>query len=237
MHPRWWTGPRGGLSPDTAARHPSPNGGPARARPGPAARRRLSVGALSGDRFAEVEVTSVAELHEWLQCHHGRPDGVWLVTYRKAAGDRHVPHDAVLDELTAFGWCDGGMRRVDDLRTRQQISPRRTRAWARSYRDRAERLIAEGRMQPAGQAAVDLARRTGQWDAMNDVDDLVVPPDLQSALDLQPPAAHSFAGFPPSTRRNILRWIAAARTPQTRTRRIDRVATDASSGVRTPTNG
>lgn len=195
------------------------------------------MGVLSGDRFDEVEVTSVEQLRGWLEEHHAQTDGIWLITWKKAAGERHIPHEAVLDELTAFGWCDGGMRRVDELRTRQQVSPRRTQPWARSYRERAGRLIDEGRMHPAGQAAVDRARRTGQWEAMADVDDLVIPADLREELGRRPPAAEHYAAFPPSTRRNILRWIAAARTPTTRTRRLDRIAADAQRNVRTPTNG
>ena len=72
---------------------------------------------------------------------------------------------------------------------------------------------------------------------MNDVDALVVPGDLASALDARPPAAERFAGFPPSTRRNILRWFGSARTDPTRQRRIAAAANDAANDVRTITNG
>ncbi len=189
------------------------------------------------DRFERVTVTSQAELHRWLEQHHDQEPAIWLVTYKKAVPDRYVPREKVLDELIAFGWCDGAQRRVDDQRVAQLVSPRRTQPWAKSYKDRADRLTAEKQMHPAGLASVETAKATGMWDAMNDVDALLVPEDLAAALAATPPAADYFAAFPPSTRRNILRWIASARTEPTRAKRIDRTATDAQHNVRVNSHG
>lgn len=191
----------------------------------------------SADRFPHVEVSSRSELHEWLLLHHRQDEAIWLVTFRKAVPDKYIDHEAILDELVSFGWIDGIRRRIDDERTMQLVSPRRTQPWARSYKQRAERLVATGDMQPSGLASVERAKATGMWDAMNDVDDLLVPPDLQSALEAAPPAAGHFAAFPPSTRRNILRWIASAKTPGTREKRILQTVADASRGIRTKSNG
>lgn len=189
------------------------------------------------DGRAMVEVSSAASLRRWLERNHGQSESVWLVTFRKAAGERYVSTAEVLDELVAFGWTDGIRQRIDDERTMQLISPRRTKPWAKSYKDRAERLIADGRMHAAGQASVDEAKATGAWDSMADVDALVIPDDLQESLVAQPPALDNFLAFPPSTRRNILRWIAMAKTDATRSRRIDRIRRDAAANVRTPVNG
>ncbi len=192
---------------------------------------------MARDRFPHVEVSSADELHEWLLHHHTRQEAVWLVTYKKAVPQRYVSRETVLDHLVAFGWIDGIRRAVDEERTMQLISPRRTQPWARSYTERAERLIAEGRMHASGQAAVDHARATGMWRAMADVDDLVVPDDLADALAAAPPADSYFAAFPPSTRRNILRWIASAKQPATRAKRIALTVADARNNVRAKSNG
>ena len=109
--------------------------------------------------------------------------------------------------------------------------------WARSYRERAERLIETGRMQPSGLRAVQHARDSGWWDVLDHVDDLVVPDDLAVALAAHPPAAEHFAGFPPSTRRNVLRWIAMARTAPTRARRVALTCAEAQQGRRVKSNG
>jgi uncharacterized protein YdeI (YjbR/CyaY-like superfamily) len=192
---------------------------------------------MTDDRFAWIEVTSRRQLREWLLAHHEQPDAVWLVTWKKADPERWVNRDAVLDELVAFGWCDGLMRRVDDDRVRQLVSPRRTKPWARSYTMRAEQLIADGLMHASGLAAVDTAKATGQWDALADVEALVVPADLRSALEHRAPASFEFDAFPPATRRNILRWIAHAKTEPTRTKRITATAVQAQQGQRVRSNG
>lgn len=125
---------------------------------------------IDTDRFPQVEVASLAELHRWLVDNHTRVEAVWLITYRKSVPGKYLTTDQVLDELVSFGWIDGIRRKVDDERTMQLISPRRTKPWARSYKIRAERLIAQGRMESAGLDSVEAARASGAWDEMNDVD-------------------------------------------------------------------
>lgn len=159
------------------------------------------------------------------------------MTWKKAVPEKYLSNEQVLDQLIAFGWTDGIRRRMADERTRQLISPRRTQPWAKTYKDRAERLIATGSMQPAGLASVERAKATGMWDAMNDVDALVVPDDLTAALAAHPPASENFAAFPTSVRRNILRWIAYAKTPPTRSKRITLTATEAQRNLQVKSNG
>lgn len=195
------------------------------------------MGQLSGDRFDEVEVTSSTALWAWFAAHHDRADGIWLVTYKKHVTDKYVTHEDVLDALIAHGWCDGAARRVDDDRTMQMVSPRRTQPWARSYKDRAERLEADGRMHAAGRAAVDRAKASGDWSVWDDVDALVVPADLATALEQAPPAAENFASFPPSVKRSILRWIASAKTDATRSKRLSATAAEAALGRRVKSHG
>ena len=192
---------------------------------------------ISADRFPRVQVESVAELHCWLSKNHTSLEAVWLVTYRKSVPAKFVTTDQVLDELVAFGWIDGVRRKLDDERTMQLISPRRTKPWARTYKIRAERLISEGHMQQSGMASVQAARTSGAWDEMNDVDDLVVPGDLREALLAVPPALEVFDTFPPSVTRNILRWVASAKTPTTRAKRIAAAVEEARHGRRVKSNG
>jgi uncharacterized protein YdeI (YjbR/CyaY-like superfamily) len=191
----------------------------------------------SQDRFEHVEVRSLDDLHAWLLAHHDQFEAVWLVTWKKAVPDRYVPHEQVMDELVAFGWIDGIRRRIDDERTRQLVSPRRTQPWARSYRPACGTADRRGAHAPFGLRGVEQAKASGMWDVMDDVDDLLVPSDLAAALAARPPAAEHFAGFPPSTRRNVLRWIASAKTEVTRSKRIGLTVDEAAAGRRVRSNG
>jgi uncharacterized protein YdeI (YjbR/CyaY-like superfamily) len=188
---------------------------------------------LPTSRFEQLEVTSIAQLRDWLAANHDRTEGVWLVTWMKVVPDRYVDRWDVLDELLCFGWIDGIRRKRDATRTMQLITPRRQQAWAQSYKDRVARLEAEGRMADPGRAAIARSHAAGLWDASQAVDALLVPDDLRIALRAAGGEAW-FDASAPSYRRNVLRWIAAAKALATRERRLAKVAESAGAGVRLP---
>jgi uncharacterized protein YdeI (YjbR/CyaY-like superfamily) len=189
---------------------------------------------IETDRFEKVEVDSPAQLRAWLEMHHGQMDSIWLVTFKKHVVGKYVSVDDILDEVLCFGWIDGLRRKLDDDRTMQLLSPRRHQVWAKSYKDRAARLIADGRMQSPGLAAIEASQRAGLWEATTDVDALVVPPDLAERLGTSVPALQNFERSAPSYRRNVLRWIASAKTAETRLKRITKTVDFATRGARIP---
>jgi uncharacterized protein YdeI (YjbR/CyaY-like superfamily) len=189
---------------------------------------------IETDRFEKVEIASIGELRVWLETHHRQTESVWLVRFRKDVPDRFVDRLDVLDELLCFGWIDGLARKLDDRRTMQLISPRRHQVWAKSYKDRAARLIADGRMHAAGMAAIEESQRRGLWDAMADVDALEIPGDLAAALAEATPAEDRLLASAPSYRRNVLRWIKSAKTPETRGKRIGVLVDHARRGAKVP---
>ena len=150
----------------------------------------------------------------------------------KNADDKHLTTGQVLDALIAHGWIDGVRRKLDDDRVMQLISPRRTQYWAKTYKDRAERLEVEGRMRPPGRASVEAGKASGLWSYMDDVDALITPEDLDEALTGA--AAAFFHGAAPSYRRNILRWIKLAKTAPTRAKRITEVVARSRAGEKVP---
>jgi uncharacterized protein YdeI (YjbR/CyaY-like superfamily) len=176
------------------------------------------------ERFKKVEVTSAQQLRRWLESHHGQTESVWLVTLKKHTGATYVSREEVLDELICYGWIDGIRRKLDDDRTMQLISPRKAQHWALTYKERAVRLEAEGRMRSPGLRAIEESKRAGLWDFMDDVDALKTPGDLRAALEARPDAARYFEGLPPARKRFALRWIKLAKKPETRRRRIETVA-------------
>ena len=186
------------------------------------------------DRFDQVEITSLAQLRDWLEMNHARGESVWLVRYKQSVPEKHVDRLAVLDELLCFGWIDGLARKLDAERTMQLISPRRQEAWAQSYKDRVERLEVEGRMAEPGRAAIARGKAGRLWDAYVDSDRLLIPPDLADSLACKPAARHFFETTAPSYRRNVLRWVGAAKRPETRTRRVAEIVARCTRGEKVP---
>lgn len=187
----------------------------------------------SGDRFARIEIESRAQLRAWLTANHGQADSVWLVIWKKASGDRHVPYGDIVDEVLCFGWIDSLPRKLDAERSMLLISPRkRGSAWSAVNKAKVERLAAADLIHPAGQAVIDAAMADGSWTRLDAVDALLVPPDLEAALAARPGAAENFARFPPSARRGILEWIVQAKRPETRDKRVTETADLARRNIR-----
>lgn len=172
----------------------------------------------------KVEVKSVKELRQWFEKHHGQKESIWLVTYKKNVPNNYVSIQEVLDEVLCFGWMDGRRMKLDDERTMQLLSPRKTQHWSKTYKDRVAVLTKVGRMHAAGLRAVETAKENGTWDFMNDVDALIKPDDLIEALEQSPPAMENYEAFPDSVKRDILRWIKMAKKPETRAKRIRETA-------------
>ncbi|MBL0899668.1 MAG: YdeI/OmpD-associated family protein [Reyranella sp.] len=184
------------------------------------------------DRLARVEVVSRAQWRAWLSRHHGQTESVWVVTWKKGRGP-HVPYGDIRDEALCFGWIDSRPARLDEDRSMILLSPRKPGSgWSGVNKARVAVLEAEGRMAAPGHAKVEAARRDGSWVALDTASALTIPSDLARALGEYPRAAERFAAFPPSARRGILEWIAAAKRPETRARRIAETASLAARGVR-----
>lgn len=163
-----------------------------------------------------------AEWRAWLEEHHERSAGVWLVQWRAATGRRRLSYDELVEEALCFGWIDSRARRLDDDRSMITMTPRRPRSvWSRPNKERVERLIAEARMTAAGLRAVETAKANGSWEALDDVDAMIVPDDLLAALALSHQAVRHFDAFTPSAKKMILHWIKSAQREGTRKRRIE----------------
>ena len=169
----------------------------------------------------------------WLTEHAAEGRGVWLVTWKKASGRPHLAYEDAVTEALAFGWVDSKGGKVDDERTMLWFTARkRGSGWARPNKRRIEALEAAGLMTDAGRRVVEAAKADGSWTLLDDVEDLVVPPDLAAAFDAVPGAREQWEAFPRSARRGILEWIVQAKTAPTRARRIAETADKAGRGER-----
>ena len=157
----------------------------------------------------------------WLEEHHASAREVWLVLLKKHVARPSVTLDEAVEEALCFGWIDGHLRRIDDESHALRFTPRGRRSvWSQGNKDRVERLTREGRMTPAGLAAVEAAKASGEWEAASAREDATtVPDDLAAALRAAG-VEETFRGMPPSQRKMYLYWVNDARREETRTRRI-----------------
>lgn len=169
----------------------------------------------------------------WLTVHHRRGEPVWLVYYKKESGTPSITYAEAVEEALCFGWVDSRPNKLDAERYKQLFSPRKPKSpWSTINKERAQRLIKEQRMTSPGLAKIEAAKKDGSWSSYDGVDALVVPKDLAAELAGNKQAKEYFAGFPPSSRKIILWWIASAKLPATRAARITETVRLAAENIR-----
>lgn len=187
---------------------------------------------MSGEKL-HIVIETLTELREWLEENHGHTDSVWLITWKKGRGPAYLSYDDIVDELICFGWVDSLPRKLDGEKTMRRISPRNPKSnWSRVNKDRVGRLEQLGRIQVSGRKLIEMAKENGAWSFLDDVENLVVPPDLDKALRQHEMAHYYFERFPKSSKRNILEWIKIAKLPTTRQRRIEETALKAAKNIK-----
>ena len=170
-----------------------------------------------------LELSDAAAWARWLSVNHAESTGVWLKIAKKGSPKATVTQAEAIDEAVCFGWIDGQLARHDVHFFRQRFTPRRQRSkWSAVNRERARRLIAEGRMKPAGLAEFRAAEADGRLDhAYAPQSKATVPEDLQAALDEHPKAREFFETLTGVERYKFLYRLHHTKDPR---RRADRIA-------------
>ncbi len=180
---------------------------------------------------------TLAEWRAWLEENHTTSDGVWLLTWGRkgiaTGGKADIAYEDQICEALCFGWVDSQTDKAEDGRLLQRFTPRRKNSnWTKYNKLRVERMIAEGRMTPAGIAEIERAKADGRWTLLDDADNLLLPDDLAAALDALPGARAHYEAFPASQKRAILSHLLLAKRPETRAKRVNEAAQRAQRGER-----
>jgi uncharacterized protein YdeI (YjbR/CyaY-like superfamily) len=174
------------------------------------------------DGLPKIPFASTPEWEQWLEDNHTSSEGVWIKMAKKGADIESVRYPEVLESALCFGWIDARREALDEHYFLQRFTPRRQRSrWSRINRDKAERLIADGRMRPAGLTEVERAKADGRWKAAYEGQKRsTVPDDLQRELDARPKAKAFFAELSSQNRYAIIYRLNDAKKPETRARRL-----------------
>lgn len=165
------------------------------------------------------------EWRQWLQENHGSKPSVWLVYYKKKTNVPTISWSEAVDEALCFGWIDSTKRPVDDETFMQFFCKRKSNsAWSKINKAKVQRLIDEGSMTRPGYASIETAKQNGSWTILDDVEELLLPKDLETAFKTKKGSKDFFLSLSKSVRKNILQWLVLARRPETRQKRINEIA-------------
>jgi uncharacterized protein YdeI (YjbR/CyaY-like superfamily) len=181
--------------------------------------------------------STTADWRAWLARNFQSEKEVWLIICHSSSSTPSVRYHEAIEHALCYGWIDSQARKRDADSSQLRFTPRNPRAtWSRVNRQRAAKMIELGLMTEHGQAMIELARAKGTWQVLPDAaagaDSPPIPDDLQALLDQNEAARTNFQNFPPSSKRLILEWVATAKRPDTRQRRINQTVSQAALNVR-----
>ncbi len=169
----------------------------------------------------------------WLVENHQNESKLWLIIYKKDSGIPSITYDQAVDEALCFGWVDSSINKRDDESFYQYFAKRNPKSnWSRVNKLKVEKLISEGKMSEEGLKMIELAKLTGTWKALDDVENLISPPDLEESLNQNSLAKEYFDLFPRSVKRGILEWLMNAKQAETRLKRIIEIVSKAERNER-----
>jgi uncharacterized protein YdeI (YjbR/CyaY-like superfamily) len=177
---------------------------------------------------------SPEELRDWFDAHHETADELWVGYHRKATGRPTVTWPQAVDEALCVGWIDSVRYRLDDERNAQRFTPRRKGSiWSAVNTKRADELIAEGRMRPAGKRAFEARSPEKTAIYSYEREAAAFTEEQQARFEADTAAWAFFRAQAPSYRRNITHWVSSAKRDETRERRFEKLLEDSRAGRRT----
>lgn len=173
------------------------------------------------------------EWRKWLEKNSQTEKSVWLIFFNKQSKIKSVPYEEAVEESLCFGWIDSVKYKRDDESSYQYFSPRKLKSnWSKSNRDRVKKLTEAGLMTESGQKLIDHAKNSGTWEALVDIENAVIPGDLQKLFNKNKTAFKNFTAFSNSSKRIILEWILNAKRPETRAKRIEETVRSAAKNLK-----
>ncbi len=164
---------------------------------------------------------SPEEWRAWLEEHHEREAELLVGYHKRGTGRPSMTWAESVDEALCFGWIDGVRRRIDDERYTNRFTPRKaTSTWSAVNIALMERLLAEGRVHPAGRAAFE--RRTETRSAIYAYEQDAPELDAESLRALRANAAawKYFSAAPAGYRKTVTWRIMSAKRAETRQKRL-----------------
>lgn len=173
------------------------------------------------------------EWRAWLTENHQNSEGINLIFYRVESSMESMRWEEAVQEALCFGWIDSTVRKLDDKRRKQYFCPRKPKSvWSKLNKTYIEALIAEDKMHSAGMAIINIAKENGSWEALDDVENLVVPEDLQKAFNRSKKAFENYLTFSKTYQKSYLYWLNQAKREETRQIRIKEIVELCRKGIK-----
>ncbi len=168
---------------------------------------------INNNSIEEMEFPDISEWEDWLSKNYLSENSIWIVFYKKGRVKYNFTHEQALEVALSYGWIDGNPKKRDDESYLILFSKRNPKSnWSSKNKSIIRKLIKNGRISEYALNLIENAKKNGTWDALDEVQQNIVPEDLQNELSLNSTAEANFNKLPPSSKRIILEWILNAKT-------------------------
>ena len=172
----------------------------------------------------ELYFHSAEHWRDWLQSNHLNSKGVYLILYKIDHQKKSMRWEDAVKVALCYGWIDSTVKSLGDGKRRQYFCPRKPgSAWSKLNKTYIEELSAKGLMHASGHAKIKAAKEDGSWSALDDVENGIIPEDLQKAFANNPEALENYKNFSWTYRKSYLYWLNQAKRPDTRDKRIEEI--------------
>jgi len=186
---------------------------------------------LSSKNIETYYPTSRADWRKWLVNNHETKQSVWLLFYNKKSEKVSISWSDAVNEALCFGWIDSKKQTIDEFSYRQYYSKRKPNStWSKINKEKIEQLVKNGLMSKSGLKSIEIAKQNGFWTILDEVEQLIVPKDLKEVLTSYNNAFEYFDSQSKSSKKMLLYWVASAKRPKTRQKRIEEISKLASNG-------
>jgi uncharacterized protein YdeI (YjbR/CyaY-like superfamily) len=160
----------------------------------------------------------------WLHDNHLSATKAFLIFYKVDCGIESMRWEEAVQVAICYGWIDSTVKKLDENRRNQMFTPRKDKSvWSKLNKTYIEKLIANNLMHESGLRKIAIAKQNGSWEALDEVENHVIPKDLALAFEQNSLALKNYNNFSPSYRKSYLYWLNQAKRAETRTNRIAKI--------------
>lgn len=182
---------------------------------------------MSAEEIESYCPSNQQEWRDWLEQNHQEQQSLWLILYKTNSSKFNLSWSDAVDEALCFGWIDSTRRPIDEEKFMQFFSQRKPKSnWSRINKEKVDKLIAEGKMSEAGINSIEVAKENGSWTFLDDIEDLIIPPELATELATHSVANEFYQNLSKSIKKQILYWLASAKREETRRKRLQTIISE-----------
>ena len=171
--------------------------------------------------YPELYFKTDLEWRSWLHENHKSHKGIYLIFYKTSHENESMRWEEAVKVALCYGWIDSTVKSLGNGKRRQYFTPRNHKSvWSALNKKYIKELTASKLMHDSGFEIINIGKKNGGWTALDNVENEIIPEELQKAFNNNLIAFNNYKNFAPSYRKGYLYWLNSAKREATREKRV-----------------